>query len=136
MIVSIPQKHRDLTERPVIVSLATMLPSGQPQVTPVWWSYDGTYIWVNTVRGRLKERNMSANPLVTILAIDPDNPYRWMEVRGCVDSVTEEGALDHINMLAKRYRGRDDYYAPMPEQRGKETRVIYKIRPTHVTTGG
>lgn len=136
MAVSIPEKHRDLLERAIVVSLATVMPSSQPQVTPVWCSYDGTHIWINTARGRLKDRNMQRNERVTILAIDPDNPYRWIEVRGCVDEITEEGALDHINSLAKLYRGRDDYYAPMPDQRYKETRVIYKILPMHVTTGG
>jgi PPOX class probable F420-dependent enzyme len=134
--MEVPLSHKDLLERPIVVALATVMPSGQPQVTPVWCSYDGNYILVNTVRGRLKERNMQANPRVTLLAVDPTDPYRWIEIRGSVDEITEEGAVDHINALAKSYRGRDDYYAPMPEQRYNETRVIYKIRPTHITHGG
>lgn len=94
--------------------------------TPVWCSYDGTHILVNTARGRQKDRNMTAAPQVTVLAIDPQNPYRYLEVRGTVAAITEEGALDHINTLARLYVDRDDYYSMNPDQRGKETRVMVK----------
>ncbi|MBN1201841.1 MAG: PPOX class F420-dependent oxidoreductase [Anaerolineae bacterium] len=132
MTTPIPASHTDLLEGPVTVALVTIMPDGQPQATPVWCSYDGTHILVNTARGRRKDRNMTADSRVTILAIDPTDPYRWLEVRGTVDEVTETGALDHINALSKLYTGRDDFYAPMPDQRGKETRVIYKIKPERV----
>jgi len=136
MAVTIPDQYRDLLDGPVVVTLTTVMPNGQPQATPVWCDYDGTYIRVNTARGRQKDRNMQTNPRVTILAIDPQNAYRWIEVRGRVEEVTEAGAVDHINKLAKLYAGRDDYYAPMPQRRGQETRVIYKIRPEHVNASG
>lgn len=132
MIHTIPDSHKDLLERPVVVTLVTLMPDGQPQATPVWCSYDGSHILVNTARGRQKDRNMTANPLVTVLAIDPDNPYRYLEIRGQIDAITEEGALDHINALCYRYMGREDFYATMPENRGREIRVIYKIKPTRV----
>jgi len=128
----IPESHLDLFERPVVVGLVTLMPDGQPQATPVWCSYDGTHVLVNTARGRQKDFNMQRNDRVTVLAIDPDNPYRWLEVRGKVAAITEEGAVDHINALSKKYRGDDDYYASMPHMRGKETRVIYKIAPLKV----
>jgi PPOX class probable F420-dependent enzyme len=131
-MTSIPKDYQDLMDRPIVVTLVTLMPDNQPQATPVWFHYDGSHIWVNTARGRQKDRNMSERPQVTVLAVDPDNPYRYLEVRGKVDEVTENGALDHINSLAKRYVGRDDYYAAMPEQRGKETRVIFKIKPERV----
>ena len=134
-MTTIPNDFKDLLERPIVVTLVTLMPDNQPQATPVWFSYDGSHIWVNTARGRQKDRNMSERPQVTVLAVDPDNPYRYMEVRGTVDEATEDGALEHINSLAKRYVGRDDYYAAMPEQRGKETRVIYKIKPVRVIAG-
>ncbi|GAB4334301.1 MAG: PPOX class F420-dependent oxidoreductase [Phototrophicales bacterium] len=129
----IPEDKRDLLERPIVAALATVMADTQPQVTPVWFSYDGTHIWVNTARGRQKDINMTERPRVTLLIIDPENPYRYLEIRGVIDEVTEEGGVDHINALSKRYFGRDDYYATMPERRGKETRVIYKIRPTHTS---
>jgi len=134
-MATIPNDFKDLLERPIVVTLVTLMPDNQPQATPVWFSYDGSHIWVNTARGRQKDRNMSERPQVTVLAVDPDNPYRYMEVRGTVDEATEDGALEHINSLAKRYVGRDDYYAAMPEQRGKETRVVYKIKPVKVIAG-
>jgi PPOX class probable F420-dependent enzyme len=134
MSVPIPASHIDLLERPVFITLVTMMPDGQPQATPVWCNTDGVRVWINTARGRQKDKNLQRNPKVAILAIDPENPYRWMEIRGVVSEATEEGALDHINALSKLYRGQEDYYARMPERRGKETRVIYKITPMHVNT--
>lgn len=136
MTATIPASHRDLLDGPVVVTLVTIMPDGQPQATPVWCNTDGEYVLVNTARGRQKDRNMTANPQVTLLAIDPQNPYRWLEVRGTVVEMTEQGGLEHINALAKLYAGRDDYYAAMPHLRGQETRVTIKIRPEHVNAGG
>jgi len=132
MSVQIPEDKRDLFDNPVVVTLVTVMPDGQPQATPVWCSYDGEYILVNTAKGRQKDINMRERPKATVMVLDPENPYRWLEVRGEIAEVTEEGALDHINMLAKEYFGRDDYYETMPDLRNKETRVIFKIKPTHI----
>ena len=132
MTTTIPEKFKDLLERPIVITLVTIMPDGQPQASPVWFSYDGEHILINTARGRQKDRNMTARPRVTLLLVAPDNPYRYLEIRGVVDEVTEKGALEHINSLSARYFGRADFYAEAPEQRGKETRVIYKIKPTHV----
>lgn len=128
----IPDSHRDLLEKAVVVTFVTLMPDNQPQATPVWCSYDGTHIWVNSTTGRQKDHNVRERPQVTVLAIDPKNPYRWLEVRGLVDEITEEGALDHINELAALYAGNPDYYSFNPGQKGKETRVIYKILPQRV----
>lgn len=132
MAATIPESHKDLLEGPVVVTLVTVFPNGQPQANPVWCSYDGAYVLVNSAKGRAKDKNMRANPHVAVLAVDPQNPYRWLEVRGVVETITEEGALDHINALSKLYRGVEDYYASMPQMRGQETRVTYKIRPERV----
>lgn len=130
----IPDSHKDLLERPVVVSLVTVMPDGQPQATPVWVDYDGEYIIVNTARGRQKDKNMTERAKVTVLSIDPDNGYRWMEVRGVVEHVTEEGGVDVINRLAKKYRGVDSYYGNVSpaEQASRETRVNFKIKPEKV----
>lgn len=136
MAAQIPESHRDLLEGPVVVALVTVMPNGQPQATPVWCMYDGTHILVNTARGRQKDQNMQHNPKVAVLAIDPQNPYRYLEVRGQVDEHTEVGGVDMINRLSELYTGQRDYYAGMPEMRGKERRVTYKIRPTHVVASG
>src|SRR5919205_928630 len=72
--------------------LATVGPDGRPQVTPVWADFDGTYIRINTARGRVKDRNLKANPNVALSLQDPDNPYRYVQVRGRVAEMTEQGA--------------------------------------------
>ena len=128
----VPETHLDLMERPIVVTLVTVMPDGQPQATPVWFSYDGTHVLVNTARGRQKDKNMAERSRVTVLVIDPENPYRWVEIRGVVQEINESEGLDHINQLSLRYRGYEDYYKNMPQLRGKETRAVYKIKPTKV----
>jgi PPOX class probable F420-dependent enzyme len=137
MTTAIPQSHRDLFNAPVHVVLATLMPNGQPQLTPVWASCDGEYIFVNTARGRQKEKNMSARPVVTVFSIDPKDPYRWAEVRGVVEEIIEEGAVEHIDALAQAYEGRMGYFGDMvPEsRRATMVRVICKIKPVKVVTG-
>lgn len=128
----IPEKYRDLLERPVIVALATVLESGQPQVHPVWADLEGEYIRINTVAGRAKHRNMEERPLVTVLAVDPDDPFRWLEVRGKVEKTCFEGADAHIDKLAKEYMGVDVYPGHTPENK----RLIAYVKPTRVIASG
>jgi len=134
MAVSIPDQFKDLFsfDRCVFVTLVTVLPNGQPHATPVWVDYDGTNIVINTVRGHQKDKDMQRNPKVTVLAVDPESPFRWIEVRGRVVEQTEVGALEHINRMSLKYSGNPDYYARVPEKRGVEQRVIYKIEPTKI----
>ncbi len=134
MPVPIPKTHIDLLEGPVFVALVTVMPDGRPQVTPVWANTDGTHVLINSARGRQKDKNMRANPKVAILAIDPKNGYRWMEIRGTVIEISEEHGLEHINALSKLYRGNADYYAAYPERRAVEQRVMYTITPDHINT--
>ena len=126
----IPQSYRDLLDRPIVVSLATLMGDGSPQVQPVWCSFDGTHVLINTARGRQKWRNMSRRRAVTVLAIDPDNDSRWLEVRGTVAAETEAGADDHIDELARLYLGVDEY----PFRQEGEVRVIFRIAPQRVAT--
>ena len=133
MSVKIADNLKDLLERPIVVAFATSNPDGQPQVTPVWASLEGDQIWINSAVGRRKDRNIRANPKVTVLSLDPQNPFHWVEIRGEVVEFDEsDAALAHINKLSGLYAGNDDYYSFNPEGRGKEQRVIYKIRPTRV----
>lgn len=136
MAVEIPTEAMDLLQRPIVVTLATVMQNGQPQATPVWFSYDGTHILINTARGRAKDRNMTERPKVSILSVDPDDPYRYLEIRGVIEVITEEGAVDHINQLSAKYLDRPDYYAGNEQRKATETRVIYKIRPTRVSYHG
>ena len=128
----IPESHRDLLEKKSFAHLATVMPDGSPQVTPVWFEYDGTHILVNSAKGRVKDRNMRRNPKVALAISDPENPYRHIAVKGKVVEVTETGADPHIDRLAKKYLGKDKY----PARKPGEVRVIYKIRPERVATMG
>ncbi len=129
----IPQTHLDLfTSKKALASLATVMPDGSPQVTPVWFDYADGKVRVNTARGRVKDRNMSKNPRVALAVIDPDNPYRYVQVRGRVTNVTEDGADAHIDALTKKYLGQDKY----PYRQPGEVRVLYTIEPTSVQFNG
>lgn len=128
----IPKEFLDLFEKKAFAALATLLPNGAPQVTPVWCDFDGTYVLVNSARGRVKDRNMRRDPRVSLAILDPDNPYRYLGIQGRVVEITEEGADAHIDRLAKKYLGLDRY----PYRQPGEVRVIYKIKPERVTTLG
>jgi PPOX class probable F420-dependent enzyme len=112
--------------------LATLLPNGTPQTSPVWVDFDDTYVLVNSARGRLKDKNMRQRPQVALSIQDPDDPYRYLEVRGRVVEITEQGAEEHIDRLAKRYLGLDRY----PYRQPGEVRVIYKIKPERTSAQG
>lgn len=128
----IPDSHRDLLDKKAIAHLATLMPDGRPQVTPVWCDFDGRHVRVNSAKGRAKDRNMRRDPRVSLSLCDPDNPYRYLEVQGRVAEVTEQGADGHIDALAKKYLGVDEY----PHRRAGEVRVIYKIAPEHFSFMG
>ena len=132
MATVIPEKFKDLLEKKIFVSLATLMPDGRPQVTPVWSDYDGKHVIVNSAKGRVKDKNMRRNKKVALSIADPDNPYRHLAVQGEVVEITEQGADAHINALAKKYLGKDQY----PFRQPGEVRVMYKIRPEHTTTMG
>ena len=131
---SIPESYHDLFERKTFAHIATVMPDGTPQVTPVWVDYDAERdrLLVNTVRGRRKERNLAANPKVGVSMLDPDDAYRWCSVRGEVTALTEDGAVEHIDALARRYLDVEEYPSHDAED---APRVIVEIRPDSVVTG-
>jgi PPOX class probable F420-dependent enzyme len=102
-LVPIPESHRDLFDGDACVALTTIMPGGQPQITPVWCNRDGAYVLINTMRGFRKEKNMRENPKVSLLAYDPRDPLRHIEIRGIVVEMTEEGALEHLDQLTQLY---------------------------------
>jgi PPOX class probable F420-dependent enzyme len=132
MAETIPEKYRDLFEKKAFAHLATLNSDGTPQVTPVWVDYDGTHIVVNSARGRRKDKNMERNRAVALSIQDPENPYRYLEVRGRVEEITEDGADQHIDKMAKKYMGVDKY----PYRQSSEKRVMYKIKPEHTSQMG
>ncbi len=128
----IPEKYLDLFDKKAFANLATLNTDGTPQVTPVWVDYDGSHVLINSARGRRKDKNMENNRAVALSIQDPDNPYRYLEVRGHVDEITEENANQHIDKMAKKYMGVDKY----PLRQADEVRVIYKIKPEHTSHMG
>jgi PPOX class probable F420-dependent enzyme len=128
----IPADFLDLFEKATFAHLATLMPDGSPQVTPVWVDYDGRHLLVNSVAGRQKDLNMERRRRVAIEIPDPEDPNRYLTVRGAVVEITEEGAEAHLDRLARRYLGRDRY--PDSYRFPGEVRRIYRIRPDRVTT--
>lgn len=132
MSIELPRTHLDLLDGPGVISLATIMPDGQPQLTPVWCNRHENHIWINTNLGRQKARNMQERPRVTILAIDPENPLRYIEVRGkVVGKDDSETAVQHIEELSQLYDGK-----PFRKLGSNEHRCIFIIEPTRVNTGG
>jgi PPOX class probable F420-dependent enzyme len=128
----IPDKYRDLFSKKAFASLATLMPNGQPQVTPVWVDLEGDRLIINSAKGRQKDRNLRRDPRVSLAIVDPDNPYRYLEIRGRVSEITEQGGAPHLDKMAKKYLGVDKY----PWSKPGDVRVIYKIQPEHATMMG
>lgn len=126
----IPDSHLDLFKKKSFAHLATIMPDGKPQVTPVWVDYDGRHVVINTAEGRLKDKNMQRDGRIALSITDPDNPYRYLEVRGRIVERTHKGADAHIDAMAKKYLDQDKY----PFRRAGEVRVIYKIEPERSTS--
>ena len=133
---AIPPEFLDLADCPPVAALTTVMPDGAPQTSVVWCDFDGTHVRVNTMRGFRKEKNMRAEPKVTLLCFDPGEPLRYLEVRGEVVEMTEEGAMDHLDGLSLRYVGAAPYFGRCIDAKFRETEtpVLCRIRPTHVVT--
>ena len=133
MAATIPENFKDLlTTKLTFAHLGTTMKDGKPQVTPVWFGFDGQHIVLNSARGRVKDRNMRERPHVALSILDPDNAYRYLQIIGDIVEITEAGADAHIDSLAKKYLGQDSY----PFRQPGEVRVIYKVKPTKVQTMG
>jgi PPOX class probable F420-dependent enzyme len=125
MATQVPDKYVDLLQKKAFANLSTLLPDGSPQVTPVWVDYDGKHVRVNSALGRVKDKNMRRDPRVSLAIQDPENPYRYVEIRGKVVDITQNGADEHINSLSQKYLGNPVY----PGRKPGEVRVLYKIAP-------
>lgn len=121
-------KFPEFFKTKALAHLATLMPDGGPQVTPVWIDYDGTHILFNSALGRAKDKNVRRNPRVALCILDPNDDYRYLEVRGRVVEITEEGADENINQLAQKYLGKPIY----PNRTQGETRILYKVEPQRV----
>lgn len=121
--------YQDLLQRPLLAILATIMPDGSPQATPVWFDFDGRFIRVNSARGRTKDRNMRRDPRVALVIVDDVNPYRYVQIRGrVVKTIEGDVARQHIDQLSQRYTGQDWQLASPDEER-----VMYYILPEHAS---
>ena len=128
----IPQSHRDLLDRPLLAMLGTIQPDGTPQVMPMWADLADGLVRVNTAIGRQKHANMVRNPHVSILVVDPDDEFRFIEVRGDVVLITSDGAEAHADKLITEYRGAEH----VPTAPRSETRIMVAIEPRRVIVNG
>jgi len=132
MPAAFPEKYLDLFQKKSFGAFTTIMPDGSPQTTPVWVDYRDGDVWVNSALGRQKDKNVRREPRVAITIMDPDNPYRYVEVRGKVKEITQEGADAHIDAMAKKYLGQDKY----PYRQPGEQRVLYRIAIGKAVTVG
>lgn len=132
MATSIPENYLDLFKKPAFGFLTTLMPDGSPQTQPVWVDIEDGHVLVNSALGRQKDKNMRRDPRVAVTLMDPDNPYRYLEIRGKVTHITQDGAAAHIDKMAKKYLGKDKYPFAQPG----EQRVLYTITPEKTHTMG
>lgn len=122
---------REIVEKKTVAHLATLMPDGSPQSSPVWIDVEGDELVFNTAEGRAKPRNLRRDGRVALSFTDPDNPYDFVLVRGEVTAITPEGADEHIDSLAKKYLNEDEY----PFRQPGEERLIVRVKPHSITTG-
>jgi PPOX class probable F420-dependent enzyme len=124
-------QKRFLDENPFVGTVTTLRPDGSPHSTIVWVDVEDGKVSFNTASGRAKPRYLERDPRASLLVVDPNDPYRWVAVSGPTE-ITEEGADDQIDKLAKKYLGKDEY----PWRKREETRVVVRIHPDHVNAYG
>jgi PPOX class probable F420-dependent enzyme len=130
-MAKLTDKQREFLQQPFVATVTTLREDGSPQSTVVWLDVDDGGISFNTALGRAKPRHLERDPRASVLVVDPKDPYKWVSIDGHVE-ITTEGADEHIDKLAKKYLGKDEY----PWRNPEETRVRVRITPEHITATG
>lgn len=128
----IPGSHTDILDKPAFASVATIGPDGEPQNNPVWFGWDGAKVRFSQTTTRQKYRNVRVDQRVSLSILDPDDPYRYLEIGGDVVAVEDDPDLAFINSMAHKYLGLDKY----PWHHAGDERVVIVVEPTHTTTMG
>ncbi|MGF1472833.1 MAG: PPOX class F420-dependent oxidoreductase [Rubrobacteraceae bacterium] len=128
----IPEGYRDLLETTALIHVATIGPNGEPHSNPVWFDWDGEHLKFSQTKTRQKHKNVNRDPRIAVSLVDPENPYRYLEIRGEVAKIEEDPNRDFINALAKKYLGMDEY----PYHRPGDERVVHHVKPLHTTQMG
>ena len=128
----IPEGYEDLLETTALVHVATIGPDGEPQNNPVWFDWDGEHVKFSQTKTRQKYRNVSRDPRLALSIVDPENPYRYIEIRGEVTKVEEDPDNEFINAMANKYLGLDEY----PYHQPGDERIVVYVEPEHTTQMG
>jgi len=129
---AIPEGYKDLLGSTALVHVATLGPDNEPQNTPVWFDWDGEYLKFSQTKTRQKYRNIHRDPRIALSMVDPENPYRYLEIRGEVVRIEEDPDVEFINSMAKKYLGMDQY----PYHQPGDERVVVFVKPQHTTQMG
>jgi PPOX class probable F420-dependent enzyme len=129
---AIPESHADILEKKAFAHVATVGPDGRPQNNPVWFDWDGSHLRFSQTKTRQKLKNLGREPRVAVSILDPDNPYRYLEIRGRVVDVEDDASNAFIDRMAKKYIDQDQY----PWHRPGDHRVVVKVEPEHTTQMG
>lgn len=128
----IPSGYEDLLESTAVANIATIGPQDEPQVNPVWFGWDGEHLRFSQTKTRQKYHNLRRDPRIALSIVDPNNPYRYLEIRGKVVGIEEDPNLDFINAMAKKYLGQDKY----PWHHPDDERVVILVEPERTTQMG
>jgi PPOX class probable F420-dependent enzyme len=128
----VPESHADLLESTALAHVATLGPNGEPQVNPVWFGWDGRYLSFSQTTSRQKFRNLGRDPRIALSIVDPQNPYRYVEIRGEVVRVEPDPNKAFIDQMAQKYLGTERY----PWVQPGEERVVIVVDPVRTTTMG
>lgn len=126
----IPESHADLLTKNVFWHIATQGPHDEIQSSPVWGGWDGEHFTFSLTRGRQKYDNLVKNPTVALSGIDPDNSYRYLEIRGTVIRIDDDSDNSFINSMAKKYMGVDEY----PFHQPGDQRVKMVVQPSRCSS--
>lgn len=124
-----PEGAEDLLRSTALAHVATIGPHGEPQNNPVWFDWDGEHLKFSQTKTRQKYKNLGRDPRIALSIVDPENPYRYLEVRGEVAKIEEDPDLDFINAMAKKYMGKDKY----PFHQPGDERVVVFVEPRRTT---
>ena len=127
----VPESHADILSKKGFAHVATIGPDGTPQSNPVWYDWDGSDVLFSQTTGRQKYRNLQRNDVLALSIVDPDNPYRYLEIRGRV-TIEDDPGNAFINKMAKKYLDQDEY----PWTQPGDVRVVVRVHPEHTTTQG
>lgn len=130
-MAAIPESLKDILDTTAVAHVATVTPGGRPRTSPMWFEWDGERVLLSHTKGRAKYRDVQSNPWIALSIAAPDDPYRYVEIRGPVE-IEDDPAKTLIHRLAKKYLGQDEY----PYDGPNDHRVIFKVTPERVAPSG